>query len=35
MKCMMFGNLNTGIEKELALEDYNPFQAVCVFLKFI
>ncbi len=23
MKCMMFGNLNTGIEKELALEDYK------------
>ena len=23
MKCMMFGNLITGIEKELALEDYK------------
>ena len=23
MKCMMFGNLNTGIEKELAMEDYK------------
>ena len=23
MKCMMFGNPNTGIEKELAMEDYK------------
>ena len=23
MKCMMFGNSNTGIEKELAMEDYK------------